>query len=81
MGHGWFGCGWLVLGSGALSECLQRSPRHHFEQSLANSSRQTVEERGGRAEEKKKQSQGVRERKTEGVGKERGDRGGRGEER
>lgn len=38
------GWGWLVPGSGALSECLQCSPRYHFKQSLANSLGQTRSE-------------------------------------
>lgn len=35
----------LTLGSGALSECLQRSQRHHFQQSLTSRPGQTEKER------------------------------------
>lgn len=52
---GWL-VGWLVLRSGALSECLLQSPRHHFQQSPCQESRTNWEEGGREAEEKKEEA-------------------------
>lgn len=59
------GWGWLVPGSGALSECLQRSPRYHFEQSLANSLGQTRSE-GEEMQKKRKKRWMEESRKGDG---------------